>query len=120
MLVVRLNRQLGRLEPGPIAKANRAIGLLYARPAIVAVHRVIAAADGGNATDAHLLHLRFDLPDVSEPRIGRCVAAIGKGMEKNAIHPFPPAQFQTAKEMLEQSMHACIADDAKEMNRAAI
>ncbi len=51
-----------------VAEGHGAVRLLDARPAVVAVHRVVAAADGGDLPDADLLHLRFDLADVAQAR----------------------------------------------------
>jgi hypothetical protein len=64
VVVVVLDGLDGGGEAWGVGEDEGAVGLFDARPAVVAVHGVVAAADGGDATDAELLHSGFDLADV--------------------------------------------------------
>jgi hypothetical protein len=120
VLVVVRDGVLGAAEARALCQDERVVRLLHARPTIVAVHRVIAAAHRRDLTHAHRRHLRLDLTDVAEPGIGRRVAAVGEGVEENPRQTPPPAQFQAREEVLEQPVHAGVADDAEKMKIRAV
>ncbi len=64
MLIVIRDRRLGRSETRTNAARDRPVSLFHARPAIVAVHRVIAPAHRRHLAHSQLAHLRLYLPDV--------------------------------------------------------
>ena len=75
-------RGAGRREA--LALRQSVIGDLDAVVVVVPVHRIVAAADHGDLTDADLLHLVFELGQIIDAALGRCVASV-----QEAVHIYP-------------------------------
>ena len=85
MIVIPADRVDGRAELGAYPFDHRAIGLLDALPAIVAVHRPVAAHDGGDGAGFQLAHFGFDLAQILNAGVGGRIAAVGEGVQKNPV-----------------------------------
>src|SRR5262249_30050054 len=94
--------------------------LLDARPAIVAVHGIIAAADRGDFSHANLRHFCLNFADVIQAGIGRRIATIREGVEVDAAESPAATKFQAAIQMLKQPMNARVRNDAEEMQLGAV
>ena len=79
---------------------DRVVGELRALPALVAVHRVVAAADGRDPRAAPAL----DLGDVAGARVGVRVAAVGERVDDRVRHALGAASSISARRW---SMLAC-------------
>ena len=88
------------LELG-LALDDRVVGQLRAVPATVAVHRVVATADGGDTCPAPGLHLG----QVAGAGVGMSVAAVGEGVNHHVRHLRPPSQLHQRLQVLHAGVH---------------
>ena len=96
-----------------------AIGLLDALPAIVAVHRVVAAADAGDLAHAVLAHLLLELAQEVDAAVGRRVAAVHEAVDENVLHLVFARHAQQLEQMLDVRMHAAVAHQPDQMQLAS-
>jgi len=81
-----VHRSDGVLRGVPLAGRDRLVGLFEPIPALVAVHRVIAAANGGDFQMLEAGNLSLKLFQIADGRFGRRVAAVEKGVNRDG-HP---------------------------------
>ncbi len=95
--------------------------LALAFPALVAIHRVVAAVDGGHFAHAVLAHLLLELGDIPRAGVGRGVAAIHECVHEDALQSVLARHAQQRVEMFLVRVHAAVGDKSEQMQlRAAL
>ena len=92
------------------------VGLFHPVPAVVAVHGVVAAGDGGDFAHAQLGELLLELLDVALAGIGRDVAAVHDGVHVQLGGAQVLCQVQQAEQMLDVAVHAARGEKAHQMD----
>ena len=82
------------------AEGDGIIGFFDAFPALVAVHGIVAAADGGDFTDAEFCALVFQFLEVFAGTAGQYVAAVEEGVDVDFLQAIALRHFQKTIEML--------------------
>ena len=89
---------------------ERAVGAL---PPLVAVHRVVAAADGGDSLGGQLGQV------VNGTRRGD-VAAVREGVDpRRSSIPSRRGELEERPQVVDVRVHAAVGDESEEMHRAA-
>src|SRR5690606_32412599 len=109
-------QRLGRVvenvagEVGRAGGGGEAVSGLRARPAAVAVHRVVAPDDGADAPDADLSGLRLEVADVARAGLGIGVAPVGEGVDPDLVlgQPLAGGQFEKRVEVAEVRVDAAV------------
>src|SRR5271154_1741951 len=98
-----------------------AVGFFDALPAIVAVHGVVAAADGGDLAHAELAHLLLELAEEIYSAVGGSVAPVHKAVDENILDFIFARHLEEREEMIDVRMDAAVAHKAEkvELARAA-
>ena len=96
---------------------DRVVGELGPLPAGVAVHRVVAAADG--ADPARLAQPAFELGDVAAAAVRQRVAAVGEGVEDEVGDALLGGQLDRRLEVLPAGVDAAVGDQAEQVEAAA-
>ena len=86
-------------------RAERTLGAI---PALVAIHRVVAARHGGDAIDRQL-------GQVVHRRVRRDVPAVGEGMNPRLVRREP----QQRLEVIDVRVHAAVRDETEQMDALA-
>ena len=97
------------------AVGHGAIGFFDAIPAIVAVHGIVAADDGGDLADAVLAHFLFERLQKIDAAVGRGVAAVYEAVNEDARDFIFAGHAQQSIEMLDVGVHAAVAEEAEQM-----
>jgi hypothetical protein len=92
-----------------------AIGFFDALPAIVAIHSVVASADGSNLAHTELAHFLFELLDKFDSAVRRGVAAVHKAVDENIFDFIFARHFQESEKMVEVRVDSAIAEEAEKM-----
>ncbi len=119
--VVRFLHALHRIQGvGGLALAvNHGVEcLLFALPAAVAVHGVVAAADCGDLADAVFAHLLLQLLDVAGAVGGQRVAAIHEAVHEDALHAVLFSHPQERVKMILVRVDAAIRKQSEQMQPA--
>src|SRR5260370_4333099 len=95
-----------------------AIGEFDALPAIVAVHGVIAADQGGNLPDAEFTTFLLELAHEIAAAARRRVAAVHEAVDENVFHLLLLGHFEQREEMMDVGVHAAIAEQTHQMQMA--
>src|SRR6266481_51957 len=95
-----------------------AVGEFDALPAVVTVHRVIAADEGGDFADAEFAHSLLELADEVAAAVGWRVAAVHETVDED-LFDFPLlGHFKKSEKVVDVRMHAAVAEEADEMQLA--
>src|SRR5208283_1376417 len=95
-----------------------AIGEFDALPAVVAVHGVVAANEGGDFADTEFAHFLLEFADVIAAAVGRGVAAVHEAVDED-LFDFPLlGHFEESEEVVDVGMHTAIAEQADEVELA--
>ena len=94
-------------------------GEFVAIPALVAVHGIVAADDGGDFGTAGF-EVGFQLCQVTSAARGRGVAAIGDGVDHEVLHTRGFCGIAECHELVLMRMHAAIADEAEKVQALAL
>ncbi len=105
----------GRRELG-LALHDRVVGELGAVPALVAVHRVVAARDGGHARAAPGLHLR----EVAHPAVGARVAAVGEGVDHDVRHVLARGEVDERPQVVHARVHAAVRHQPEQVEAVGV
>ena len=82
-------------------------------PALVAVHRVVAADDRRDAVGGQRR-------EVGHRRLGRDVAPVGEGVDpRPVLHPLALGEREQRPEVVDVRVHAALRDEAEQVHRAA-
>ena len=100
------------------AMNQRAVGQLDALPAIVAVHRVVAADERGDFADLQLAHFLLELAHEVAAAVRRSVAAVHEAVDENFLDLLLLGQFEQREEMRDVGVHAAVAEQADEVELA--
>src|SRR5207247_910099 len=106
---------------GGVAHAvhHRVVGDLGARPALVPVHRVVAAHHGRAAGPPAVLTQQVDqLLHEREGRLGRRVAPVEPGVDRHG-QLVQVAEHDPGGEVLVERVHAAVSDQTQQVERAA-
>ena len=85
---------------------NRLIGKLLALPAVIAIHRVVAAADRRDLADTDLRRLFLDCREVFRRALGRHIAPIEECVNPDLGQPLALCKLEHAEEMIVMAVHA--------------
>ena len=96
---------------------DRVVGELGPLPAGVAVHRVVAAADGGDA--AGLVQPALQLLQVARAAVRQRVAAVGEGVEDDVGHALLGGELDRRLDVLPAGVDAAVGDQAEQVQAAA-
>src|ERR1700719_574015 len=96
------------------AMNDSTVGQLDALPAVVAVHRVVAAGECGDFAHSKFAQLSLQLADVVASAVWRRVAAIHKAMDEYALDFLLLGHFQESEQMVDMRMHAAIAQQPEQ------
>ena len=91
-----------------LAQHQRLIGTLHALPALVAVHCVIASADGSNLAYTNLRHALFQLLDIFQRRFRTNITSVEEGMHINLGHAFNLRHADKCQKMLNVAVYAAV------------
>ena len=108
LLVARPHRRDRVVGVLALALHDRVEGLLRPLPALVAVHRVVAAGDGRDP-------LGGQFGEVALGRVRRDVAAVGESMDPRRLGPEPQQRLQ----VLEVGVHTAARDETEQVHVAA-
>ena len=84
------------------------IGTLHTLPALVAVHCVIASADGSNLAYANLRHAIFQLMDIFQRCFRTDITAVEESMHINLGQSFNLRHADKCQKMLNVAMNAAV------------
>ena len=90
---------------------DRVEASLGAFPALVAVHRVIAAGDTGDLANADFAHLCLQLLEEARAHLWRCVAAIHKAMHEHFGNLLALRHFEQREQVVDMRVDSPIADE---------
>ena len=110
----RLDRAGG---PQPLAVDDRVVGELGPLPTGVAVHRVVAAADG--ADPPRLAQPAFELGDVGATAVRQRVAAVGEGVEDDVGDALLRGQLDRRLDVLPAGVDAAVGDQPQQVQAPA-
>ena len=96
------------------------IGQLHALPAVVAVHRVVTAADRRDLADADLRHLLFQGRHIFLRRCRGRVAAVQEAVDKDLRQTVPLCKLQKGVKMVRMGMDAARGDQTPDMQRGIV
>ena len=86
---------------------------IRALPALVAVHRVVAAADGCNSLDGKL-------GEVSHGRVRRDVPPVREGVDPRALgHPLALGELEQRAQVVDVRVDAAVRDEPQQMDVGA-
>ena len=97
------------------ALGNGVIGLLDALPAVVAVHRVIAAGNRGDAADLDRVDLRLQAVDIFDTGLRGRVAAVHEAVEAHLAQTVAARQLEQREHMVDMRVYAAIGQQAENM-----
>ena len=95
------------------------VGLVDALPALVAVHRVVAAGDGGDRARAELGDVRLQVAHEAARAVGRGVAPVGEGVDEDARQAAVACELQEGAQVVVAGVDAAVAQEAEEVERLA-
>ena len=96
---------------------DRVVGELGPLPARVAVHRVVAAADGGDPPGLAQPALQFR--QVGAAAVRQRVAAVGEGVEDDVGHALLGGQLDRGLDVLPAGVNAAVGDEAEQVQAPA-
>ena len=103
-----------------LAVHEQVVGLLDAVPALVAVHREVAADDGPDPARADLVHPGLDLREVLHAALGRRVAAVGEGVHDQVLDPPLGGELDQRLEVAVGGMHAAVGHQPDEVHARGV
>ena len=89
-----------------------AIGALDAFPAIIAIHRVVAADDAGNLPGLKFLQVVLQLIEKFRAAVRRSVASVHEAVDEDAFDFLFARQFQQREKMIDVRMNAAVAEQS--------
>ena len=101
-----------------VAEDHRVESFLLALPLLVAIHGIVAAADGGDLADAVLAHLLLQLLDVARAVGGQRVAAVHEAVHEHALHAVLLGHAQERVEVVLVRVHAAVREQTEEVQAA--
>ena len=93
-----------------IAVNHGAIGALDALPAVVAIHRVVAAGERCDAPAANLADFLLQLLDVFDAAVRRSVATVHEAVDEDALDVMFTRHPKKRVEVLHVRVHAAVAE----------
>ena len=111
----RLDRR-GRALLGD-AFDDRVVAQLDPLPPLVAVHRVVAAGDRGDAAGAGLVEHGLQLPEVADAAGRRGVAAVGDHVDEHPRHALARGHLDQRVQVLLAAVDAAVREQADEVQR---
>src|SRR4029077_1111856 len=98
-----------------VAVNHRAIGFFDALPAVVAVHRVVTADDGGDLADGEFAHFLLELTEEVDAAVRRRVAAVQEAVHENARDLIFARHAKESEELIDVRVDAADAKQAEQM-----
>ncbi len=103
-----------------VAVYHRTVRLLCPLPALVTVHRIIAALYGRDAADAELGDFGKQLLHVLCGAVRGYVAAVQKRMNVHIVQLLFLAGFEQSEQVCDMAMHAAVGEQAVKMQLLAV
>ena len=97
------------------ALGNGAIGFLDTLPAVVAIHRIIAAGNRSNTADLNRVDLRLQAVDIFDTGLRGRVAAVHEAMEAHLAQTVAARQLEQREHMVNMRVYAAIGQQAENM-----
>ena len=120
LVVGVLHGAQGALGLLALAVDHGGIGLLHTLPAVVPVHGVVAAHDGGNLAHADFLQLVHQFLDVVLAAGGGHVPAVHKAVDEHFLHAHALGHFQQSVQVGVVAVHAAVGQQAHQVERLAV
>ena len=95
---------------------EQVVGLLHAVPALVAVHREVAADDAADPARADLVHPALDLGEVLHAALGRGVAAVGEGVHDEVLDPPLGGELDQRLQVAVGRVHAAVGHEPDQVD----
>ncbi len=92
----------------PMTVDNGPPGNFNSFPALIAVHGIEAAGDGGQAASADPDQLMLQLPDIIEAAGGRGIPAIHKSMYINSGKAMIGSHFEQCQQVVHMAVHTTV------------
>ena len=109
--------RVGRCRSGGLH--HRPVSTLGPLPSLVAVHRVVAAADRRNGARADRARALRQFRDVAGRTVGRLVPTVGEGMNEHAGHPQRLCHLEQCVQVLARAVHAAGRNKPDQVQRLA-
>ena len=111
-LLHRLMRGSGVLA---LAERDRLVCLLYAVPAVVAVHCVVAAGYGRDAADLDGVDLGLQAVDILDAGLRRRVAAVHEAVEAYLAQTVAARELEQREHMVNVGVNAAVGQEAEDV-----
>ena len=98
---------------------NRLVGKLLALPAVIAIHRIVAAADCRNLADTDLRRLFLHCLKIFRRTLGRHVASVEECVNPNLGQTLTLGKLKHAEEMVVMAVHAARRDQSHDVQCTA-
>ena len=99
------------------ALGDRLICLFYAVPALVAVHRVVTAGDGGNAAKLQRINLVLQAVDILDTGLRGRVTAVHEAVEAYLAQTVAARQLEQREHVIDMRVYAAVGQQAEDMQR---
>ena len=106
------------LQGGP-AQGDGVIGPLHPLPALVPVHGVVAAADGGDLPHPQAGALVPELPQVARPRRGGDVPPVQEAVDIHPAEPLVPGHLQQGEQVGDVAVDPAVGQQAHQVQGGA-
>ena len=96
------------------------VSLLDAVPAVVAVHRIVAAGNNADFTDTQLIHLVLERLHILNTGLRRCIAPVKEAVHKHIFDSFALCHLQKGVHMCIMAVNAAVRQQAVHMQGAVV
>ena len=103
-----------------LAENERPVSLLHTVPAIVTVHRIVAARHACDFADADLFHLRFQFFHIFFSGCRRCVTAVQEAVNVHFLNALSLRQLKQSINMRIVAVNAAVGNKSHQVQRGII
>ncbi len=100
------------------AKGHSVISLLYSVPTLVAIHRIVAAHNGGNLAEIQLTHPLLQLNDVVLAAGGGNIPAVHEAMNVHILQALILSKFDQSHQVIHVAVYAAVGHQAHQVELA--
>ena len=119
-LIACLYRRNDILKAFSLALGNGVVAKLYTLPALISVHGVISARNGGAISDTDALHLGGKLTEISGAALGVGITSVKEAVHRNVLYAAAFCKLQKGIDMAVVAVHAAIRNKSRKMQRAVL